>query len=145
MALNVLIVDDSAIMRQMILKTLRMCGLPIGEVHQAGNGREGLEVIARQWIDLLLVDINMPVMNGQEMIERLRERPEGRDMAIIVVSTDGSEARIEMMQRQGASFVQKPFSPETLRDRIVEKTGISEVNDARPTADGTLPSDGPDF
>ena len=112
MALNVLVVDDSAVMRHMIIKTLGLCGIPLGEVHQAGNGKEGLEVLDRSWVDLILVDINMPIMNGEEMITKLRENPELRDTAVIVVSTDGSATRIEMMQKKGAGFVHKPFTPD---------------------------------
>jgi|WetSurMetagenome_2_1015567.scaffolds.fasta_scaffold654023_2 two-component system, chemotaxis family, chemotaxis protein CheY len=141
MSLNVLVVDDSAVMRSMIVKALKLTGVPLGEIHQAADGREGLEALDRAWVDLVLVDINMPVMNGQEMIEQLRARPDGADVAVIVVSTDGSEARVEMMQRHRARFVQKPFSPETLRDVILETTGV--------THDGAgiqAPRcDGPDF
>lgn len=142
MALNVLVVDDSAVMRQMIIKTLKICGIPIGEVHQAGNGREGLGVLESDWVDLVLVDINMPVMNGEEMIERIRGNPETADMPIIVVSTDGSATRIEMMQRKGAGFVHKPFTPEILRDTIVGVTGASyeQLAGSQPAS-----GDGPDF
>jgi len=60
MALNVLIVDDSVVMRTMVLKVLRMSGVPLGEVHQAANGQEGLAALDGNWIDLVLADINMP-------------------------------------------------------------------------------------
>ena len=142
MALNVLVVDDSAVMRQMIIKTLGLCGIPMGDIHQAGNGAEGLKVLDGNWVDLVLVDINMPVMNGEEMIEQMRARPETRDTAVIVVSTDGSATRIEMMQRRGAGFVHKPFTPEILRDSILSTTGASYEQLAGNQA---LSSDGPDF
>jgi len=142
MPVNVLIVDDSAMMRKMISKTLALSGIPLGEIHEAGNGEEGLRVLENHWVDLVLVDVNMPVMNGQEMLEKLRSRPETADTAVIVVSTDGSTSRIEMMQKQGAGFVHKPFTPETLRDRILEKIGAG-YDQVR--GDGTVQSDGPDF
>jgi two-component system chemotaxis response regulator CheY len=141
-ALNVLVVDDSAVMRRMIIKTLGLCGIPLGEIHQAGNGKEGLEVLDRSWVDLILVDINMPVMTGEEMVAKLRESPELRDIAVIVISTDGSADRIEMMQRQGAGFVHKPFTPELLRDTIVRTTGASYEQLAGKAA---ISGDGPDF
>jgi len=141
-ALNVLVVDDSAVMRSMIIKTLGLCGIPLGEVHQAGNGAEGLQVLSEHWVDLILVDINMPVMNGDEMIERLRENPETRDTAVIVVSTDGSATRVEMMQQRGAGFVHKPFTPELLRDQILRITGAT---DEQLTQTQALLGDGPDF
>lgn len=126
MALNILIVDDSAVMRAMIAKTLGMCGLDLGEVFQAANGREGLEVLDRQWVDLALVDINMPVMSGEEMIQALRDRDDTRDLPVIVVSTEGSRTRIERLEQQGAKFVHKPFAPEIVRRLIQEITGLSE-------------------
>jgi two-component system, chemotaxis family, chemotaxis protein CheY len=141
-ALNVLVVDDSAVMRAMIIKTLRLCGIPIGEVHQAGNGKEGLETLETHWVDLVLVDINMPVMNGEEMIEKLRANPETASLAVIVVSTDGSQTRIDMMQRKGAGFVHKPFTPEILRDTIISTTGVSYE---QLVGDPAVQSDGPDF
>lgn len=124
MAVNVLIVDDSAVMRAMILKTLNMSGLPLGEIHQAGNGQEGLSALDQHWIDLAVVDINMPVMNGEEMIDRMRENPDTKDVRVVVISTEGSETRINRLQEKGASFIQKPFTPETIRDTIMAITGI---------------------
>ncbi len=142
MALNVLVVDDSAIMRQMIIKTLGLCGVPLGEIFQAGNGREGLDCLGKNWIDLVLVDINMPIMTGEEMVEEIRGNPETADMPVIVVSTESSATRIEMLQSQGAGFVHKPFSPEALRDAIISKTG---VGDEQLAGNEALSSDGPDF
>lgn len=124
MALNILIVDDSSVMRAMIIKTIRMTDLPLGEVHQAGNGREGLKAIQQHWIDLVLVDINMPVMNGEEMINNMKENPDMKDIPIVVISTEGSEKRIERLKQKGARFISKPFSPEIIRDTIQDLTGI---------------------
>ena len=124
MSLNIVIVDDSSVVRAMILKTLNMAGMPIGEVYQAANGREGLEVIENNWVDLVFADINMPVMNGEEMIEHIRANPDYRDLPIIVVSTEGSKTRIERLQHHGARFVHKPFAPEVIRQVIQEVTGV---------------------
>lgn len=142
MSLNLLVVDDSAVMRSMIIKTLGLSGIAVGELHQASNGLEGLQVIEKNWIDLVLVDINMPVMNGQKMIEELRAKPETSKLPVIVVSTDGSEACEEMAQRHAAHFVHKPFTPETLRDTIRRATGATDDEIAGSQA---VPSDGPDF
>ncbi len=124
MALNVLVVDDSAVMRAMIVKTLRMLDLPFGQVLEAGNGQEGLAVLDRNWIDLVFVDINMPVMNGEEMIERLRQNPATKDVPVVVVSTEGSQTRIERLVQKGATFVHKPFAPEAIREVIKQITGV---------------------
>ena len=118
MVINVLVVDDSSVMRAMILKTMRMSGLPLGTIHQAANGKEGLDILQQNWIDLVVVDINMPVMNGEEMIDRMRENPETRDLSVIVISTEGSNTRIERLLHKGAAFIHKPFTPENIRDTV---------------------------
>jgi two-component system, chemotaxis family, chemotaxis protein CheY len=125
MALNVLVVDDSAVMRSMIIKALGLTGLPIREFSQAANGEEALEILTHQWIDLALVDINMPVMGGVELIARIRETPELKDLPVVVVSTESSTTRIAELEQKGARFVHKPFSPEALRSTVVELTGVA--------------------
>jgi two-component system chemotaxis response regulator CheY len=129
MSLNVLVVDDSSVMRAMIVKTMRLSGLPIGEVYQASNGQEGLEAMRANWVDLVIADINMPVMNGEEMIGKMRSDPESRDIPTIVVSTEGSVTRIERLRGLGAAFVHKPFTPEIIRDTIQDLTGVGGKQD----------------
>ncbi len=125
MALNVLVVDDSAVMRGIIIKTLRMSGLSLSEIHQAANGEEGLKMLDQHWVDLAMVDINMPVMNGEEMLDRVRSNPDTANLPVLVISTESSETRIESLAQKGASFVHKPFTPEILRAKIIEMTGVS--------------------
>lgn len=124
MSFNILIVDDSAAMRSIISKTLRLSGLPLGEIHQAKNGVEALEVLEENWVDLALVDINMPVMDGETLINHVRENPDTEDLAIIVVSTESSETRIEKLLEKRVEFIHKPFTPETLREKICHLTGV---------------------
>lgn len=124
MALNILIVDDSAVVRAMILKTLKAAGVPVGEAYQAGDGQAGLAALEANWIDLVFVDINMPVMSGQEMLERMRQNPAWHDLPVIVVSTEGSETRIEQLRQKGARFIHKPFAPEVVREVVQEIIGV---------------------
>ncbi len=129
MAVNLLIVDDSSVMRSMIAKTVAMSGLKVGEIHQAANGQEGLEQLGNHWIDLVLVDINMPVMNGEEMIRQMKQDPALRDTPIIVVSTEGSSQRIDNLLGQGVKFIHKPFSPELFRDTVKTLIGEGVINE----------------
>jgi two-component system chemotaxis response regulator CheY len=129
MAINILIVDDSGVMRSMIAKTIRLSGLELGEIHQAGNGREGLDVLNQNWIDLVIADINMPVMNGEEMIDRILENPDLRDIPIVVVSTEGSKTRVDRLQKKGIRFIHKPFTPEAIRDTVINLLGESVFNE----------------
>jgi len=122
MAFNVLVVDDSLVMRAIVIKTLRLSGLPLGEIHEAANGEEGLQVVERNRIDLALIDINMPIMDGEEMIDRIRQNPEIANLPVIVVSTESSETRIEMFLKKDVEFIHKPFTPENLRKTIISIT-----------------------
>ena len=125
MSLNVLVVDDSAVTRAMIIKTLRLAEVPLGDVYQASNGQEGLDVLAASGVDLVFTDINMPVMDGEEMVQRLRQNPQWQSLPLIVVSTEGSQTRIERLEAQGAWFVHKPFTPECVRQVVRELTGVT--------------------
>lgn len=130
MSINVLVVDDSAVMRAMIIKTLKLAGTPLGEIYQAGNGKEGLDVLEDHWVDVVFADINMPVMDGEEMIDRIRANPALGDLPIVVVSTEGSKTRIQSFHDKDAEFVHKPFSPEIIRDILEQKLGITHEQQA---------------
>ena len=142
MAFNVLVVDDSSVMRAMIIRTLRLSGLSMGEIHEAANGQEGLQVLEHHWIDLALVDINMPVMTGEEMLDRVRQNPETADLRVVIISTEGSDTRIDILRRKGVGFVHKPFTPEILRETILRITGGS---DEQQSGEGTLQGSPSDF
>lgn len=124
MSLRILVVDDSPVMRKMVIRTLGMSGLPIEAVHEACQGREALDVLAREeGINLGLFDVNMPVLNGEELVMLVRAEPKTADLPVVMVSTEGSAERIERLKRLGASFIRKPFGPEALLDAIISATG----------------------
>ncbi|MBI3206327.1 MAG: response regulator [Myxococcales bacterium] len=123
MALNVLVVDDSAVMRKMIVRALHLSGLPVAKVFEAGTGKAGLVSALEQPVDLALLDINMPEMNGMALLTELRNHPKTAALPIVMVSTEGSEQRIEMIRNSGAGFVRKPFTPEALVAAVVGAVG----------------------
>ena len=124
MAINILIVDDSPIMRRMIKKTINLCGLSVGEIYEAGNGREGLDRLEDKEVHLLFIDVNMPVMDGMEMLHRVRDKPSTRQLPVLIISTESNKNRIETIDNQDAGFVHKPFTPELLKSKILEIKGI---------------------
>ena len=138
MTLNVLIVDDSKVMRAMIRRTLSLCGLALGEIYEAGNGVEALEQLSEHWVDLALLDVNMPVMDGEELLTRIRASDEWRALAVIVVSTESSETRLARLQAHSVQIVHKPFTPEQLRDTILKVTGLTHAaaSNDRPAPSG---------
>jgi two-component system, chemotaxis family, chemotaxis protein CheY len=141
-AFNVLIVDDSMVMRSMIIRILRLSGLHMGEIFEAKNGREGLQMLNEKWVDFALVDINMPVMNGIEMIEAVRNNPAIADLPIIVVSFESNLDRVENIRQKNVKFVHKPFTPEILRSAVLQLTGVSNEHFS---GENPVQESGPDF
>ena len=125
MAFQLMIVDDSAAMRAFIVRVIWLSGLEVGQCVQASNGREALELMRENWIDIVLTDINMPVMNGEELVRCMEQDEMLRNIPVLVISTDGSAHRVQQMMALGAKgFVKKPFSPELLRSNMEELLGV---------------------
>jgi len=119
MSYSILVVDDSEIIRQAIKKSISMSGLDIGHLHEAGNGVEALKLLADQWVDIVLTDINMPEMTGVELVQRMRQDNVLSQIPVVVVSTERSITRIQELEQQGIKgYIKKPFRPEDLRDTI---------------------------
>ena len=126
MALNIMIVDDSPVMRTFIRKVVALTGLDVGGCYEAGNGEDALRSLGEKWIDLILTDINMPKMNGEEFLRRVEANELFRTIPVIVVSTDSSNSRVQQMLALGArGYVSKPFLPEELRDEVEKVLGQS--------------------
>jgi two-component system chemotaxis response regulator CheY len=119
MSYSVLVVDDSASMRGFIRRVLDMSGFDVGEVFEAGDGLEALAILEYSAIDVVLTDINMPRMNGEELMLHLREDADLSDVPVVVLSADSSEARMGRMMAAGArGYLPKPLSPERLRTEL---------------------------
>jgi two-component system chemotaxis response regulator CheY len=128
MPFNLLIVDDSPAMRSFIRRVLDISGFAVGECAEASNGEEALELLRRQWIDVILTDINMPRMDGEELLRRLEQDDLLRSIPALVVSTDRTESRVHKMMEMGArGYVKKPFSAETLRDELERVLGVVDA------------------
>lgn len=123
MSLNVLVVDDSSMMRQVIIRSLRMIGLPIGRIGEAVDGAEGLLALRNGAFDLALVDVNMPKMNGLALIDAASREEALAHTPFIVVSTEASESRLADLRARGIRFIQKPFEPEKLFDAVLAVIG----------------------
>ncbi len=123
MSLNLLIVDDSVTIRTVIAKAIGISNAPVNEIQFAANGQEALNILAKSFVDLVLVDINMPVMNGVEMIEKMRADDHLKTIPVVVVSTEGSSTRLEELKAKGVkAFIRKPFTPESIYKVIREAT-----------------------
>ena len=124
MPFNVLIVDDSKSMRKVIKKILHLSGLQIGESLEASNGREALEVLESHWVDLILSDIHMPVMDGFGLLRALKENEMWKDLPVVFVTTEANEERLKEVLVLGArGYVRKPFRPEDIRPLLARIMG----------------------
>ena len=128
MAFSVLIVDDSPAMRAFIKRVIDMSGFDVGTCLEAGDGEEALEVLNRSWVDIVLTDINMPRMSGEELVRNMHQDEMMKEIPVVVVSTDSTEIRIKTMINLGAKgYVTKPFHPEQLRFELERVLEVSNV------------------
>jgi two-component system chemotaxis response regulator CheY len=119
MPYNILVVDDSKIIRAVIKKTLGLAEVEINELYEAANGKEALAILREHQVDLVFSDIHMPEMNGMELIERMAADGALREIPVIVVSSEGSKERVDQLMKKGArAYIRKPFTPELVRDLV---------------------------
>ena len=122
--LKVLIVDDSAVMRKIIERALRQAGLELSEVLEAGNGAEALAQVEKGQLDLILSDINMPVMDGLEFLKNLATVESAKGVPVVMITTEGSEARVvEALSAGAKGYLRKPFTPEQVKERVSSLLG----------------------
>lgn len=134
MAFNVLIVDDSLAMRSVIKKTIKVSGFKVGEYFEAADGKEALKILADAWVDLVLTDINMPNMNGLELIAKMHADQILRSIPVVMVTTEGSEKSVQKSMEMGAKgYIKKPFQPEDIK-RILNST-MGEAEDGESGED----------
>lgn len=121
MSYCILLVDDSPVVRHMIRKVIEISGLDIGQIVEAANGSEALEAIEKNWIDVVVADINMPVMTGAEMVKQMIERDFMATTPVIIVSSEKSAKRMEELKQLGVkAYLNKPFRPEQIKQVIGE-------------------------
>jgi len=127
MSFNVLIVDDSGAIRSVIKKILTISGFNVDKCYEAGNGREALAVLSREWVDIILSDIHMPEMDGFELLRELNRHDVYAAIPVIMISTEGNERRINAAYVLGAKgFIKKPFLPEELKRTLYEVMGVGD-------------------
>ncbi len=128
MNLRVLVVDDSPVMRSFIRRVLALSGIETEVLLEAGDGQEALEILDREWVDIILTDINMPRMNGEEFVRKLSESGLTESIPVVVISTDGTSIRKENLSGLGArGYLEKPFQPEQLREEMERVLGVSDA------------------
>jgi two-component system chemotaxis response regulator CheY len=124
MRCRVLIVEDSPIFRTVIRRAVVNAGIPDDDIREAGNGKEALALLETSEADLILLDLNMPVMDGAEFIKETQERPEIGTAKVVAVTTEGNSKKLGKLKELGVDdFLRKPFSPDDLKAIVEEMLG----------------------
>jgi two-component system, chemotaxis family, chemotaxis protein CheY len=122
--IRALIVDDSSVMRKIVERSLRQAGINLVKVHEAGNGAEALLILDSTPIDLILSDINMPVMDGLEFVKQVHGREALRHVPIVMITTEGSESHVVQALSCGArGYIRKPFTPDQVKEHVLPVLG----------------------
>ena len=120
MSIRTLIVDDSSVMRKIVDRSLRQAGIEMSQVFEAGNGVEALGVLQANRVDLILCDINMPVMDGLEFIKQLATVENATGTPIVMITTEGSEAHVVQALACGArGYIRKPFTADQVKEHVI--------------------------
>ncbi|MFZ0307760.1 MAG: response regulator [Candidatus Sulfotelmatobacter sp.] len=120
MSIRALIVDDSSVMRKIVDRSLRQAGIEISQTFEAGNGAEALTILQDTRVDLILCDINMPVMDGLEFIKQLPTVENAKGVPVVMITTEGSEAHVVQALACGArGYIRKPFTADQVKEHVI--------------------------
>ncbi len=123
--IRALIVDDSSVMRKIVERSLRQAGLDLCSVMEAGNGAEALGILDANPVDLILSDINMPVMDGLEFVRQLQTVAKLRGVPVVMITTEGSESNVVQALSLGAKgYIRKPFTPDQVKEHVLPVLGL---------------------
>jgi two-component system chemotaxis response regulator CheY len=117
--LDVLIVDDSAAIRKILQRVLTQTNLPLGKMVEAGDGREALEAMKQGKFGLILSDINMPNMDGMQLLSELKANDQWKGVPVLMISTEGNQTKVmEAVQLGARGFVRKPFTADQIKEKL---------------------------
>jgi two-component system chemotaxis response regulator CheY len=118
--LDVLIVDDSAAIRKILQRVLRQTDINLGEIHEAGDGTEAVEILKTRGFGLILSDINMPQMDGLQLLARIKEMEHLKNVPVIMITTEGGQGKVmEAVQLGATGYVRKPFTADQIKEKLV--------------------------
>jgi two-component system chemotaxis response regulator CheY len=119
MAKKVLIIDDSNTMRKIVTRSLRQAGLDFDTILEAGDGQAALDVLAGETVDIILSDINMPVMDGIEFLRQKQADPKIKDIPVVMITTEaGADILDEAKSLGAAGSIKKPFTPDQIQETL---------------------------
>jgi two-component system chemotaxis response regulator CheY len=117
---DILVVDDSAAIRKILTRVLRQTGMAIQTIHEAGDGQDALALMGQHRIDLVLSDINMPKMDGLQLLASIKASPQWQNIPVVMITTEGGETKVAEAVRLGAAgYVRKPFTADQIKEKLV--------------------------
>jgi two-component system chemotaxis response regulator CheY len=117
---DVLVVDDSAAIRKILQRVLRQTGMSIGTVFEAGDGQDAMEILKANRVDLVLTDINMPKMDGIQLLAAIKASPQWSSLPVVMITTEGGETKVgEAVKLGAAGYVRKPFTADQIKEKLV--------------------------
>lgn len=117
---NVLIVDDSAAIRKILQRVLKQSEVPLGNILEAGDGVQALEVLKSNPVDLVLTDINMPNMDGLQLLAQIKSNAQWSGIQVVMITTEGNQARVmEAVGLGAAGYVKKPFTADQIKEKLL--------------------------
>jgi len=118
--IRALIVDDSSVMRKIVERSLRQAGVGLAQVLEASNGAEALALVQQNKVDLILCDINMPVMDGLEFVQQLPSVESAKGVPVVMITTEGSEGHVVQALSAGArGYLRKPFTADQIKEHVL--------------------------
>jgi two-component system chemotaxis response regulator CheY len=119
--MDVLIVDDSSAIRKILQRVLQQTDIAIGSIHEAADGVQALAVLKDKTIGLIFSDINMPNMDGLQLLGELRASSVWKTIPVLMITTEGSQSRVlEALDLGASGYVRKPFTLDQIKDKLVE-------------------------
>ncbi len=120
MAIDVLIVDDSAAIRKILQRVLAQTDVPLGKILEAGDGLEAIEQLKGNRVNLVLSDINMPNMDGIQLLGEMRANAAWKSIPVVMITTEGSQQKVlEAVDLGAAGYVRKPFTADQIKEKII--------------------------
>ena len=117
--MDVLIVDDSVAIRKILRRVLQQAEIPLGQVYEAGDGLEALASLKQYKVQLILSDINMPNMDGVQLLGEIKGNLEWKNIPVVMITTEGSQTRVlEAVQLGAAGYVRKPFTADQIKEKL---------------------------
>ncbi len=122
--IRALIIDDSSVMRKIVERSLRQAGISLSQVLEAANGAEALVLLKANPVDLILSDINMPVMDGLEFVRQVKKQGLAENVPVVMITTEGSESQVVEAISSGAhGYIRKPFTADQVKDHVIAILG----------------------